>query len=98
MQDIQAQVNAFMDAYSKLDPAKASAAVDALQKDFALVEQHFQKAQKTDAAAWAKDARVRMEDAQTKMKHKDITYSMNLLQLAQKNCKSCHDVYKAKAN
>ncbi|MBI4473964.1 MAG: hypothetical protein HY646_14950 [Acidobacteria bacterium] len=95
MQDAQAQVRAFTEAYNSMDIAKASAAIDALQKDFALVEQHFQKAQKADAVAWAKDVRLKMEDAQVKMKLKDISYSLNLLELAQKNCKACHAVYKA---
>jgi hypothetical protein len=40
---------------------------------------------------------MRFAEAQGKMKLKDIAYSLNLLQLAQKNCKSCHNVYKAPA-
>lgn len=97
MQDIQAQVRNFNDAYAAMDMTKASTAIDALHKDFEQVEAHFQKAQKTDAVNWAKDARTRLAEAQGKMKRNDIAYSLNLLQLAQKNCKSCHDVYKAPA-
>jgi cytochrome c556 len=95
MQDIQSQLQAFTEAYNSMDVAKASTAVNALQKDFAMVEAHFQKAAKADAVNWAKDSRLRMEDAQTKLRYKDIAYSLNLVQLAQKNCKACHDVYKA---
>lgn len=97
MQDIQSQVRAFTDAYNAMDMKKGAAAIDALEKDFEQVEAHFQKAQKPDAVKWAKDAKERFQEAQGKMKRDDITYSLNLLQLAQKNCKSCHDVYRPAA-
>lgn len=94
MQDIQAQVRTFTDAYNAFDVKKGSAAIDALEKDFEQVEAHFNKAQKPDAVKWAKDAKDRFKEAQDRMKRDDITYALNLLQLAQKNCKSCHDVYR----
>lgn len=97
MQDINANVKNFTDAYNAFDKPKAALAIDALQKDFEQVEAHFQKAQKADAVKWAKDAKDRFKDAQDRMKREDIAYALNLLQLAQKNCKSCHDVYKAPA-
>jgi cytochrome c556 len=95
MLDVQAQVKNFTEAYNAMDMNKASAAIDALHKDFEQVEVHFQKAQKADAVNWAKDAKTRFAEAQAKMKRKDIAYSLNLLELAQKNCKACHDAYKA---
>lgn len=94
MQDIDAQVKNFNAAYAAMDKPKAALSIDALAKDFENVEAHFTKAQKADAINWTKDARNRFKEAQDRMKREDIAYALNLLQLAQKTCRSCHDVYR----
>lgn len=94
MQDIDAQVKNFNVAYAAMDKPKAAASIDALAKDFENVEAHFAKFQKADAVNWTRDARNRLKEAQDRMKREDIAYALNLVQLVQKGCKSCHDVYR----
>lgn len=95
MTDIQSGVQNFTNAYNSMDMNAATNSIDNLQFLFKKVEDHWTKQNKTDAIRWAKETREYMEQAQGKMKLKDIAYSLNLLQLAQKNCKACHGVYKA---
>lgn len=94
MKDVQANVRAFNEAYNSMNMANAREAINNLFTLFSKVEEHWKKAQKSDAVGWAKDARERFQDAQDKMKRDDIAYALNLLQLAQRNCKSCHDQYR----
>ncbi len=95
MQDIDTQVKNFTAAYESMDLAKASASISALEKDFENVDTHFSKAQKADAVKWSKETRARLGEAGDKLKRQDISYALNLVQLNQKTCKSCHDVYRA---
>ena len=97
MTDINSSVTNFTNAYNTMDMNAATNAIDNLQFLFKKVEDHWTKQNKADTVKWAKESREFMEQAQGKMKLKDIAYSLNLLQLAQKNCKSCHTVYKAPA-
>ena len=94
MQDIDAQVKNFIAAYDAMDMAKAASSIVALGKDFENVEAHYAKAQKADAINWTKDVRQRVEEAKDRMKRQDIAYALNQVQLAQKTCQSCHDVYR----
>ncbi len=94
MQDIDAQMKNFIAAYDGMDMAKASSSIAALQKGFENVETHYAKAQKADAINWTKGVRTRLDEASDRMKRQDIAYALNMVQLAQKTCKSCHDVYR----
>lgn len=94
MKNIQAQMQAFNQAYTAMDKQKASAAIDALKADFQKVQAHWEKKSKADAINWSKEFVGYMDQAQAKMKRDDIAYALNLVQLGQKNCKACHDLYR----
>ena len=91
-------MRAFREAYlsEPIKTEEASQAIDTLHGLFVKVEEHWEKAGKEDAEGWARDARGRFGVAQRKMNINDVAYSYNMLEAAQKNCKSCHDVYRPK--
>ncbi len=95
MKDIQANVQAYDKAYESMDMKAARAAIDALVAAFTKVETHFTKQNKKDAIEWSKDARTKMETAQSALRREDIAMGMNLIQWVQKDdCTACHNVYR----
>ena len=95
MKGIQTNVKNFTDAYMQMDVKTARGAAEALIENFTKVEEHWKKQNKTDAVAWAKDAKDKLSEAVEKLKRDDMAYALNLLQLVQaKDCRGCHDQYR----
>ncbi len=97
MQDVRQSIRGFNNAYTDMNMANATEAIDILAESFAKMETHWEGQGKEDATGWAKESKDHMVDAQAKMKLNDIAYALNLLELAQRNCRSCHQAYRPPA-
>ncbi len=92
MQDVRQSIRGFNNAYNDMNMANATEAIDILADVYGKMEAHWDSQEdKEDAVAWSKEYMVQ---AQGKMKLNDVAYAMNLLELAQKNCRSCHQKYR----
>ena len=94
MQDVRQSIRGFTNAYNDMNMANATEAVDVLVDRFGKMETHWEAKGIEDAAAMSKESKEFMVDAQGKMKLNDVAYALNLLELARKNCSSCHQKYR----
>lgn len=97
MKDVQQSILGFNNAYNDMNMANATEAIDILADTFGQMETHWEEQGKEDAVGWAKESKDHMVEAQGKMKLNDIAYALNLLELAQRNCRSCHTAYRPPA-
>ena len=94
MQDVRQSVRGFNNAYTDMNMANATEAVDILVDRFGKMEAHWDAKEIEDATEMSKQSKEYMIEAQGKMRLNDIAYALNLLELARRNCSSCHQKYR----
>jgi cytochrome c556 len=97
MKDVRQSIRGFNNAYTDMNMANATEAIDILAETFGKMEAHWESQGKEDAVTWSKESKGHMVEAQGKMKLNDIAYALNLVELAQRNCRSCHQAYRPPA-
>jgi len=94
MQDVRQGIRGFINAYNDMNMANATEAVDILADRFGKMEAHWNTKGIEDATEMSKQSKEYMIEAQAKMKLDDVAYALNLLELARRNCSSCHQKYR----
>ena len=98
MQDIRQSIRGFNNAYNDMNMDNATEAVEILADRFGKMEEHWETKGIDDAAEMSSQSKDYMIEAQRKMKLTDIAYALNLIELAQRNCRNCHGKYRPPSN